>query len=101
MQADMGTVRRAINKNTILLAGSAINYPHGIMDDIEAMGKLAQKHNIGLHVDCCLGSFILTFAEKAGVPGVTALSCATHKYGFAPKGSSVVVYHSMELRRFQ
>ncbi|KAF8979384.1 hypothetical protein BGZ46_005501 [Entomortierella lignicola] len=110
MQADMNAVKKAINKNTVLLAGSAINYPHGIMDDIEAMGKLARKHNIGLHVDCCLGSFMVAFAEKAGyklppfdfrVPGVTAISCDTHKYGFAPKGSSIIMYHTKELRRYQ
>lgn len=58
------------------------------MDDIPALGALAKKHNIGLHVDCCLGSFIVPFLEKAGfpsrlfdfrVPGVTAISCDTHK----------------------
>ncbi|KAG0267733.1 hypothetical protein BGZ95_002787 [Linnemannia exigua] len=110
MQVDLKAVKRAINSNTILLAGSAVSYPHGIMDDIVTLGKLAQKHNIGLHVDCCLGSFMIAFAEKAGyslppfdfrVPGVTALSCDTHKYGFAPKGSSVIVYHTKEMRRFQ
>ncbi|KAF9550713.1 hypothetical protein EC957_012030 [Mortierella hygrophila] len=110
MQADMNAVKKAINKNTVLLAGSAINYPHGVMDDIVGMGKLAKKHNIGLHVDCCLGSFMVAFAEKAGyklpafdfrVPGVTAISCDTHKYGFAPKGSSIIMYHSKALRRFQ
>jgi len=58
------------------------------MDDIPALGALAKKHNIGLHVDCCLGSFIVPFLEKAGfptrlfdfrIPGVTAISCDTHK----------------------
>ncbi|KAG0199733.1 hypothetical protein BGX28_007019 [Mortierella sp. GBA30] len=110
MQVDINAVKRAINKNTVLLAGSAVNYPHGVMDDIEALGRLAKKHNIGLHVDCCLGSFMVAFAEKAGyklplfdfrVPGVTAISCDTHKYGFAPKGSSIIMYHSKELRRYQ
>ncbi|KAF9171221.1 hypothetical protein BGX21_009643 [Mortierella sp. AD011] len=110
MQVDINAVKKAINKNTVLLAGSAVNYPHGVMDDIVALGKLARKHNIGLHVDCCLGSFMVAFAEKAGyklplfdfrVPGVTAISCDTHKYGFAPKGSSIIMYHTKELRRFQ
>jgi len=110
MQADLKAVKRAINKNTVLIAGSAVNYPHGVMDDIEALGQLALKHNVGLHVDCCLGSFMVAFAEKAGyklplfdfrVPGVTAISCDTHKYGFAPKGSSIMMYHTKELRRYQ
>ncbi|KAF9416238.1 hypothetical protein BGZ94_010267 [Podila epigama] len=110
MQADLKAVKKAINKNTVLLAGSAVNYPHGVMDDIEGLSKLALKYNVGLHVDCCLGSFMVAFAEKSGfkmprfdfrVPGVTAISCDTHKYGFAPKGSSIIMYHSKELRRYQ
>jgi len=63
-----------------------------------------------MHVDCCLGSFIMPFLEKAGYPvdpfdfrveGVTSISCDTHKYGFAPKGTSVVMYRNAELRRYQ
>ncbi|KAG8838417.1 hypothetical protein FRC18_004697 [Serendipita sp. 400] len=82
----------------------------GAMDDIPSLGQLAKKHNIGLHVDCCLGSFIVPFLEKAGyptkpfdfrVPGVTAISCDTHKYGFAPKGSSVIMYRNTDLRQHQ
>ena len=58
------------------------------MDDIPALSEIAKKHNIGLHVDCCLGSFIVPFLEKAGFPcdvfdfrleGVTSISCDTHK----------------------
>ena len=98
------------NPNTILLVGSAINFPDGCQDDIEALSKLALKYKTGLHVDCCLGSFIMPFLEKAGfpskpfdfrLPGVTSISCDTHKYGFAPKGSSVVMYRDKELRRHQ
>ncbi|KAF9541396.1 PLP-dependent transferase [Agrocybe pediades] len=112
-------VKRAINPNTIMLVGSCINFPDGNQEDIEALGALAKKHNIGLHVDCCLGSFVVPFLEPAGlaqgdskgrykltpfdftVEGVTSISCDTHKYGFAPKGTSVVMYRSAELRRFQ
>ncbi|KZT62011.1 PLP-dependent transferase [Calocera cornea HHB12733] len=103
-------VRRAINPNTVLIVGSAVNFPDGCMDDIVALGKLAKKHKIGLHVDCCLGSFIMPFLEKAGYPvtpfdfrveGVTAISCDTHKYGFAPKGTSVIMYRDAELRKHQ
>ena len=68
--------------------GSAINFPDGNQDDIVALGKLATKHKIGLHVDCCLGSFIMPYLEEAGFPvrpfdfrveGVTSISCDTHK----------------------
>lgn len=104
------TVSRLINSNTILLVGSAPNFPHGIVDDIPALSRLASKSKIPLHVDCCLGSFIIPFLAKAGfdapdfdfrVPGVTSISVDTHKYGFAPKGNSVVLYRSAELRRYQ
>jgi glutamate/tyrosine decarboxylase-like PLP-dependent enzyme len=104
-------VRRAINSNTVMIAGSAPNFPHGIIDDIEELGKLALKYKIGMHVDACLGGFLLPFMEKAGfplkekfdfrVPGVTSISVDTHKYGFAPKGSSVIMYRSKDIRRFQ
>ncbi len=102
-KVNLALVKRAINPNTVLLVGSAPNFPDGIIDDIPALGKLATKHGLGLHVDCCLGSFIVPYLEKAGfetelfdfrVPGVTSISCDTHKYGFAPKGSSVVMYRS-------
>ncbi|KAI0049954.1 PLP-dependent transferase [Auriscalpium vulgare] len=109
-QVDLKRVRRAINSNTIMIVGSAINFPDGCQDDIVALGKLAKKYSVGMHVDCCLGSFIMPFLEKAGFPvepfdfrveGVTAISCDTHKYGFAPKGSSVIMYRSAELRQHQ
>ncbi|KAK0551880.1 Dihydrosphingosine phosphate lyase [Tilletia horrida] len=103
-------VRRAINKNTIMIVGSAPNFPDGIIDPIPALASIAKRAKVGLHVDCCLGSFLVPFLERAGLPsepfdfrvdGVTSISCDTHKYGFAPKGSSVIMYRSAELRRYQ
>lgn len=104
------TVNKLINSNTILMVGSAPNFPHGIVDDIPALSMLAVKHKLPLHVDCCLGSFVIAFLAKAGfpspefdfrVPGVTSISVDTHKYGFAPKGNSVVLYRNADLRRYQ
>ncbi|KAF9264156.1 PLP-dependent transferase [Marasmius fiardii PR-910] len=117
-KVDLKRVKRAINGNTIMLVGSAVNFPDGNQDDIVALGQLASKYKIGLHVDCCLGSFIMPYLERAGladglggryklepfdfrVKGVTSVSCDTHKYGFAPKGTSVIMYRTPELRRFQ
>jgi sphinganine-1-phosphate aldolase len=101
----------AINPNTIMIAGSTPSFPHGSIDNIPELAKLALKHDIGLHVDSCLGGFLIPFMEDAGYPlpfatdfrvkGVTSISCDTHKYGFAPKGSSVILYHSKDLRRYQ
>jgi Pyridoxal-dependent decarboxylase conserved domain len=77
-----------IRLTLVQIVGSAINFPDGALDDIAALGAIAKKNNIGLHVDCCLGSFIVPFLEKAGFPtrlfdfrveGVTAISCDTHK----------------------
>lgn len=90
--------------------GSAPNFPHGIIDDIVALSKLALRKKIWLHVDCCLGSFLVPYLEKAGfesqlfdfrLKGVTSISCDTHKYGFAPKGNSTVLYRDTELRKYQ
>lgn len=113
-KVDTKKVKQLINKNTVLLVGSAPNFPHGIIDDIESLSELAVKYKIPLHVDACLGSFIVSFLEKSKVhgdmpipkfdfrvPGVTSISCDTHKYGFAPKGSSIVMYRSPKLRECQ
>ncbi|KAF8893548.1 pyridoxal phosphate-dependent transferase [Infundibulicybe gibba] len=117
-KVDLKRVKRAINANTIMIAGSAVGFPDGNQDDIVALGKLAAGHGIGLHVDCCLGSFVVPYIEQAGladgmdgryrlhpfdfrVQGVTSISCDTHKYGFAPKGTSVIMYRNAELRRYQ
>ncbi|KAH9825771.1 sphingosine-1-phosphate lyase-like [Teratosphaeria destructans] len=109
-KVDTKRVSRHINSNTILLVGSAPNFPHGIVDDIPTLSRLALKHRLPLHVDCCLGSFIIPMLEKAGfpapdfdfrVPGVTSISVDTHKYGFAPKGNSVVLYRTAQLRKYQ
>ncbi|KAG2736595.1 hypothetical protein G9P44_000685 [Scheffersomyces stipitis] len=113
-QVDLKKVKRLINSNTVLLVGSAPNFPHGIIDDIEGLSDLAVKYNIPLHVDACLGSFIVTFLERSKVhgdvdlpkfdfrvPGVTSISCDTHKYGFAPKGSSIIMYRNTQLRECQ
>lgn len=117
-QVDIKHVKRAINVNTIMLVGSSVNFPDGNQDDIVALGVLASTYNIGLHVDCCLGSFIMPYLEKAGlaegvngkykmipfdfrVNGVTSISCDTHKYGFAPKGTSVIMYRDAALREYQ
>lgn len=113
-KVDVKRVRLLINSNTVLLVGSAPNYPHGIIDDIEQLSKLGQRYNIPVHVDACLGSFIVAFLERANVhknrdvplfdfrlEGVTSISCDTHKYGFAPKGSSIIMYRSPKLRECQ
>ncbi|XP_046811332.1 sphingosine-1-phosphate lyase [Lucilia cuprina] len=100
-EVDMKAFKKAINSNTIMLAGSAPNFPYGTMDDIEAIAALGVKYDIPVHVDACLGSFVVALARVAGystktfdfeLPGVTSISADTHKYGFAPKGSSVILY---------
>jgi len=93
-----------------MLVGSAPQYPHGVIDDIQGIAKLGLKYNIPVHVDACLGSFVVAHLKKAGyivdpfdftVEGVTSISCDTHKYGFTPKGSSVIMYRNKEFRKGQ
>lgn len=109
-RVDLEAVKKMINPNTILLVGSAPQYPQGVIDPITALGQLAKQHGIGLHVDACVGGFILPFLKKAGyaipnfdlsVEGVTSMSADLHKYGFAAKGASIVLYKDKELRRHQ
>uniref|UniRef100_A0A8C8JIV6 sphinganine-1-phosphate aldolase n=1 Tax=Oncorhynchus tshawytscha TaxID=74940 RepID=A0A8C8JIV6_ONCTS len=110
LKVDVKAMRRAINKNTAMLVCSAPQFPHGIIDPIEEVGKLAVKYNLPLHVDACLGGFLIVFMAKANYPlapfdfrvkGVTSISADTHKYGFAPKGSSVILYSDKQYRHYQ
>nr|XP_060624829.1 sphingosine-1-phosphate lyase 1 [Anolis sagrei ordinatus] len=111
MQVDVKAMKRAISKNTAMLVCSAPNFPHGVMDPIEEVAELAVKYDIPFHVDACLGGFLIVFMEKAGFPlkhpfdfqveGVTSISADTHKYGYAPKGSSVILYRDTKYRHHQ
>jgi sphinganine-1-phosphate aldolase len=109
-RADWIAAKNAISKNTIAMVGSAPSYPHGMVDPISEMAALAREAGVGFHVDACVGGFVLPWAEKLGyrvppfdfrLPGVTSMSADTHKYGLANKGSSVVLYRTPELRRYQ
>lgn len=109
-RADVAETKKAITKNTIVIVGSAPNFPHGIVDPVEELSELARGRGVAFHTDACLGGFILPFAKKLGydvppfdfqLPGVTSMSADTHKYGYAAKGTSVVLYRGLELRRYQ
>jgi sphinganine-1-phosphate aldolase len=107
---DLDWVRDHITENTVALVGSAANYAHGLIDPIEQLSDIALEHDIGLHVDGCLGGFILPWGERLGlkiarfdfrIPGVTSISADTHKYGYALKGTSVLLYRNSDLRKYQ
>jgi glutamate/tyrosine decarboxylase-like PLP-dependent enzyme len=107
---DAAAVERLINRNTIMLVASAPCYPYGAVDPIPALGEVALRHNLPLHVDSCLGGFLLPFVERLGhpvtpfdfrVPGVTSIGADLHKYGFSAKGASVLLYRSMEYLQHQ
>ncbi len=109
-QPDLKKLKRMINRNTVMILGSAPEYPHGMIDPIEEMGAIAQKKNIPLHVDACVGGFILPFMEANGeslplwdyrVPGVTSISADIHKYGYAAKGASTITYRNLDYLRYQ
>jgi sphinganine-1-phosphate aldolase len=109
-RADVDAVARAITPNTILLVGSAISYAHGVVDPIRELGALALDRDLLLHVDGCMGGFLLPYFARLGtsvpdydfrVPGVTSISMDLHKYAFAAKGASVMLYRDKSLRRYQ
>ncbi|MEW5940344.1 MAG: aminotransferase class V-fold PLP-dependent enzyme, partial [Chloroflexota bacterium] len=109
-RADVNAAKKAINKNTIVIVGSAPSFPHGAIDPIAELSELARRHGIGFHTDACLGGFVLPWAEKLGypvppfdfrLPGVTSISADTHKYGYAAKGTSVVLYRGFDLLHYQ
>jgi glutamate/tyrosine decarboxylase-like PLP-dependent enzyme len=107
---DLDWVRSHVDANTIALVGSACNYGYGTIDPIVELGQIALERDIGLHVDSCLGGFILPFGRELGydiapfdfeVPGVTTISADTHKYGYALKGTSVLSFADQALRNNQ
>jgi glutamate/tyrosine decarboxylase-like PLP-dependent enzyme len=109
-RADVAAMRAAVGPRTVLVVGSAPAYPHGVMDPISELAAMAQEKGVLFHVDACLGGFLLPFARRLGhdlpdfdfaVPGVTSLSADLHKYGYAAKGASLVLYRTPELRRHQ
>ena len=110
LQVDVEWVRSNIDDNTVALIGSAPNYGYGTIDPIAELGALALERGIGLHVDGCLGGFLLPFGRELGydvpafdftVPGVTTISADTHKYGYALKGTSVLAFADQSLRNSQ
>jgi sphinganine-1-phosphate aldolase len=109
-RTDVNAAKKAINKNTIVIIGSAPSFPHGTIDPIAELSELARQHGIRFHTDACLGGFVLPWAERLGypvppfdfrLPGVTSMSADTHKYGYAAKGTSVVLYRGFELLHHQ
>ncbi len=109
-KADPAAMRAAITKNTIQIVGSAVSYAHGVVDPIRALGEIALEKDLLLHVDGCMGGFLLPYFRRLGasvpdfefhVPGVTSISMDLHKYAFAAKGASVILHRDKELRKYQ
>lgn len=104
-RADVPAMEKAITSRTIMLVGSAPAFPHGMIDPIPELGRLAQERGLWLHVDACVGGYIAPFAKKLGyampdfdfaVPGVTSISADLHKYGYTAKGASSVFFRDEE-----
>ncbi len=109
-RANTDDARAKMTDQVVLVVGSAPSYAHGVVDDIPALAALAQEHNALMHVDACVGGFVLPFLRDLGeevppfdftVPGVTSMSVDLHKYGFAPKGISLLLQRRADLRAAQ
>jgi glutamate/tyrosine decarboxylase-like PLP-dependent enzyme len=111
MTADLDAMAALVDENTIAMVGSACNYGYGTIDPIDALSGIALDLGIGLHVDGCLGGFILPWGRELGypniplfdfrIPGVTTISADTHKYGYGFKGTSVLAFRDTALRNSQ
>jgi glutamate/tyrosine decarboxylase-like PLP-dependent enzyme len=108
--ADVDAMASAVDDTTVLVVGSAPQYPQGVVDPIPAIAELAASVGANCHVDACMGGFVLPFAEMLGrdvppwdfrVDGVHSVSADVHKLGYAPKGVSVILHRTKELRRYQ
>lgn len=109
-EADVDAVRAAVNENTVLIVGSAPSFAHGVIDPIEEMGRIAQENDVLLHVDACIGGFLLPYYRRLGremrdwdfsVPGVSSISMDLHKYAYCAKGASVLMMRNKALREHQ
>ena len=109
-KADPVLIEQAITPNTIQIVASAVSYAHGVLDPIEAIGEIAQRHGLLFHVDGCIGGFLLPYYKRLGaklgafdftVPGVTSMSMDFHKYAYCPKGASVILHRNKLLRQYQ
>ena len=109
-RADVAAMSERIDKNTIMIVGSAPQYPQGVIDDIPALAALAQRQNINCHVDACMGGVSLAYLGKLGhqippwnlqIDGVTSISVDLHKFGYTSKGASVIMYADKRLRSYQ
>lgn len=109
-RADVKAMEAAVDDQTILLVGSAPQYPQGVIDPIAELGEVASARHVNFHVDACMGGVTLAFMERDGeivppwnfqVPGVTSMSVDLHKYGYSAKGASVILYRDKRRRSFQ
>jgi sphinganine-1-phosphate aldolase len=108
--ADVDAMADSVGPNTVLVVGSAPQYPQGVVDPIPAIAEVAARVGANCHVDACMGGFVLPFVEKLGRPvppwdfrvdGVHSISADVHKLGYAPKGVSVILHRDKHLRRYQ
>jgi sphinganine-1-phosphate aldolase len=109
-RADVDAMKAAIGPDTVMLVGSAPQFPHGVFDPIEELALVARERDLWLHVDACVGGFMAPFMRRLGLPipefdfsvaGVTSISADLHKYGFTAKGASAVLFHDEALRAHQ
>jgi glutamate/tyrosine decarboxylase-like PLP-dependent enzyme len=103
-------IESAVTDRTVLLVASAASYAHGVVDPVAEIAALGLRRGIPVHVDGCIGGWLLPYFARLGVdvppfdlsvPGVTSLSVDLHKYAYAPKGASLVLYNDAALRRKQ
>ena len=105
LRMDLAAVEALIDDDTIMLVGSAPNFPYGMIDPIAALGEIATRRGVWLHVDACVGGYLAPFVRMIGrpipdfdfvVPGVSSLSADLHKFGFCPKPASTVFYRDAD-----
>ncbi len=109
-RADPAAMAAATDDSTVLVVASAPSYAHGVVDPVPAIAAAAAARGVRCHVDACIGGWVLPYAARLGrtvtpwtfaVEGVTSISVDTHKYAYAPKGTSILLHRSAELRRPQ
>jgi glutamate/tyrosine decarboxylase-like PLP-dependent enzyme len=108
LRMDLAATEALIDADTIMLVGSAPNFSFGMIDPIAALGAIAARHRVWLHVDACVGGYLAPFARMIGrpipdfdfaIPAVCSLSADLHKFGFTPKPASTIFYRDADKAR--
>lgn len=90
LSVDTKAMGDLIDEDTFCLVGIAGSTELGKVDDIASISKLAQRHNLPVHIDAAIGGYVLPFLKQPAwdfaLPNVQSMNISGHKYGLCLPG---------------